>query len=150
MDVCSNEGLTNKLAKMQARREGEHFEIFTLAPPLPAPTHTHTFTFPLPHCAQAEFLTLAAGFLLLKVRWQWFMTEGRSEGKQPTTGCQNKGKMSRGGGEYLEQRKRWREEVKTTDNWGVLRRANLNVCGWKKGGCTTTLVHGSVGWLVGS
>lgn len=24
------------------------------------------------------------------------MTEGRSKGKQPTTGCQNKGRMSRG------------------------------------------------------
>lgn len=29
-----------KLAEMQARREGEHFEIFTLAPPPPPPTNT--------------------------------------------------------------------------------------------------------------
>lgn len=39
--------------------------------------------------------SLAAGFPLLEVGWQWFMTEGRSKAKQSTIGRQNKERMSR-------------------------------------------------------
>lgn len=78
----------------------------SLYPHTKACTHTHI-----------QLLMLAAGFPLLEVGWQWFMTEGRSKGKQPTTGHQNKGRMSRRKGEKdkMLNQETWRDREKKKD-----------------------------------
>lgn len=93
-----------------------------------------SLSLPLSLCARAhtrtELLMLAAGFPLLEVGWQWFMTEGRSKGKQPTTGHQNKGRMSRRKGEKekMLNQETWRDGGKEQRSSRHCKKRNCGYC----------------------